>query len=145
MIVSIAIAQALRGRLHATNLNLNQRFTARTVHKCVYIIVHNCSSHYTCTVFQKLPPLACYNFKKCEPILIFLAEILRGATTFSKLGVQLLDLGYYTEQNTDGIPSFVHCSLQVRKKLGWSVQILGGSGPPPNPPVDAPLEILQIK
>jgi len=50
-----------------------------------------------------------------------------GATTFSKLGVQCLGLGYCTEQNTDGIglPSFVHCSLQLRKKLGWYVQILG--------------------
>ena len=53
----------------------------------------------------------------------------RGATTFSKLGVQCLGLGYCTEQNTDDIPSFVHCSLQLRKKLGWSVQILGRSGP----------------
>jgi len=35
----------------------------------------------------------------------------RGATTFSKLGVQFLGLGYCTEQNTDGIPSFVHCSV----------------------------------
>jgi len=35
----------------------------------------------------------------------------RGATTFSKFGVQFLGIGYYTEQNMDGIPSFVHCSL----------------------------------
>jgi len=63
----------------------------------------------------------------------------RGATTFSKLGVQFLGLGYYTEQNTDGIPSFVHCSLQLRKKLGWSVQILGGPDPPTSPVV-APLQ-----
>jgi len=63
---------------------------------------------------------------------------IRGATTFSKLGVQFLGLGYCTEQNADGIPSFVQCSLQLRKKLGWSVQILGGSGPP-RPPVVAPL------
>jgi len=57
----------------------------------------------------------------------------RGATTFSKLGVQFLGLGYCTEQNTDGIPSFVHCSLQLRKKLGWSVQILGGGVRTPQP------------
>ena len=51
----------------------------------------------------------------------------RGATTFSKLGVQFLGLGYCTEQNTDGIPSFVHCRLLRdgnhtlhQKKLGWS-------------------------
>jgi len=58
----------------------------------------------------------------------------RGATTFSKLGVQCLGLGYCTEQNMDGIPSFVHCSLQLRKKLGWSVQFFffgGGSAPRP--------------
>jgi len=34
----------------------------------------------------------------------------RGATTFSKLGVHFLGLGYCTEQNADGIPSFMHCS-----------------------------------
>ena len=52
-----------------------------------------------------------------------------------KVGVvQFLGLGYYTEQNTDGIPSFVHCSLQLRKKFGWSVQILGGPDPPPRSP-----------
>jgi len=28
-----------------------------------------------------------------------------------KVGVQFLGLGYYTEQNMDGIPSFVHCSV----------------------------------
>jgi len=32
-------------------------------------------------------------------------------TMFSKLGVQFLGLGYYTEQNVDGIASFVHCSV----------------------------------
>jgi len=46
--IVLAIAQAIHGRLHATNLNLNQQFTARTVHKCVHIIVHNCSSHIHC-------------------------------------------------------------------------------------------------
>ena len=35
----------------------------------------------------------------------------RGATTFSKLGVQCLGVGYCTEQNADGIPSFMHYSL----------------------------------
>ena len=39
------------------------------------------------------------------------SEAGRRATTFSKLGVQFLGVGYCTEQNTDGIPSFVHCSL----------------------------------
>ena len=52
-----------------------------------------------------------------------------------KVGVQFLGLGYCTEQNADGIPSFVHCSLQLHKKLGWSVQFffLGGVGPPRPP------------
>jgi len=36
---------------------------------------------------------------------------IRGATTFSKLAVQFLGLGYCTEQNTDGIPSFVDCCV----------------------------------
>ena len=36
----------------------------------------------------------------------------RGALTFSKLGgVQCLGVRYCVEQNTDGIPSFVHCRL----------------------------------
>ena len=48
---------------------------------------------------------------------------------FQSWGIQFLGLGYCTEQNTDGTPSFVHCSLQLRKKLGWSVQILGGPDP----------------
>jgi len=62
-----------------------------------------------------------------------------------KVGVvQFLGLGYYTEQNTDGIPSFVHCSLQLRKKLEWSVQILGVRTPTPNPVVVAPLVTLTL-
>ena len=43
---------------------------------------------------------------------------------------QSINLAYYTKQNTDGIPSFVQRSLQLRKKLGWSVQVLGGPDPP---------------
>ena len=42
---------------------------------------------------------------------ICMLNISSGATTFSKLGFQFLGLGYYTEQNMDGIPSFVHCSV----------------------------------
>ena len=59
----------------------------------------------------------------------------RGATTFSKLGVQFLDLGYCTEQNTDGIPSFVHCSLlrngkhTLHQKVGVVRPIFWGEGP----------------
>jgi len=30
---------------------------------------------------------------------------------FQSWGVQFLGLGYYTEQNMDGIPNFVHCSV----------------------------------
>jgi len=65
----------------ATNLNLNKRFIARTVHKCMHIIVHNCSSHIHC-VSKNVPPLACYNFDTYEPILIFfvLLRALPGKT-----------------------------------------------------------------
>jgi len=58
----------------------------------------------------------------------------RGATTFSKLGVQFLSLGYCTEQNTDGI-SFVHRSLLRngnhtlhQKSLGGPSNFFGGGG-----------------
>jgi len=71
--------------------------------------------------------------------------IVRGATTFSKLGVQFLGLCYYTEQSTDNIPSFMHCSLQLRKKLGWSVQILGVQTPPPTPQWLRPCLLLQTE
>ena len=61
----------------------------------------------------------------------------RGATTFSKLGVQFL--GYCTEQNTDGIPSFVHCSLlrngnhTLHQKSWGCPSKFGGPDPPPPP------------
>jgi len=61
--------------------------------------------------------------------------IYRGATTFSKLGVQFIGLGYCTEQNTDGIPSFVHCSLLRngnhtihQKSWGGPFKFFWGSG-----------------
>jgi len=49
----------------------------------------------------------------------------QGRNHVFNVGGPILGLGYCTEQNTDDIPSFVHCSLQLRKKLGWSVQIWG--------------------
>ena len=61
------------------------------------------------------------------------------SATFSKLGaweVQFLGLGYYAEQNMDGIPSFVHCSVlrngnhTLRQKVGVVRPNFGGSGPP---------------
>ena len=69
--------------------------------------------------------------------------LLRGATTFSKLGVQFLGLGYCAEQNTDGIPSFVDCSLlrsgnHTLHQKSWggpSNFFLGGGGfRTPRPP-----------
>jgi len=64
---------------------------------------------------------------------------------FSKLGVEFLGLGYCTEQNTDGIPSFVHCGLlrngnhSLHKELGVARPNFVGSGPgPPDPSVVAP-------
>jgi len=64
----------------------------------------------------------------------------RGATTFSKLGVQFLGLGYYTEQNTDGIPSFVHCNVlrngnHTLHQESWGGPTkFWGSRPPPRLP-----------
>jgi len=49
---------------------------------------------------------------------------------FQSWGVQFLGLGYCTEQKTDGIPQF---RALLRKKLGRSVQLLGGPDPT-NPP-----------
>jgi len=78
----------------------------------------------------------------------------RGATTFSKLGVQFLCLCYCTEQNTDGMPSFVDCSLlrngkhTLHKKVGVVRPIFffgGGDSDLPTPPVVAPLHPQQIK
>jgi len=75
----------------------------------------------------------------------------RGATTFSKLGVQFLGLGYCTEQNTDGIPSFVDCSLlrngnhTLHQKVRGSPSIFffwGGGSDPPLPP--APLVVAPL-
>jgi len=72
----------------------------------------------------------------------------RGATTFAKLGVQFLGLGYCTEQNTDGIPSFVDCSLlrngnhTLHQKVGVVRPNFGGPDPP-EPPVVAPLNTIQ--
>ena len=62
--------------------------------------------------------------------------LYRGATTFSKLGVQFLGLRYCTEQNTDGIPIFVDCSLlrncnhTLRQKSWGGPSKFWGSGPP---------------
>jgi len=65
---------------------------------------------------------------------------IRGATTFSKLGVQWLGVGYCTEQNTDGIPSFVHCRLlcngnHTLHQKSWggpsNFFFFGGGGPDP--------------
>jgi len=69
----------------------------------------------------------------------------RGATTFAKLGVQFLGLGYCTEQNTDGILSFVDCSLlcngnhTLHQKSWGGPSKFWGSGPP-NLPSDCALE-----
>ena len=79
---------------------------------------------------------------------------VRCATTFSKLGVEFLGLGYYTEQNTDGIPSFVHCSLLRKsnhtlhqKSWGGPSNFLGEGGPNPRPPppVVAPLARVRVR
>jgi len=59
---------------------------------------------------------------------------------FQSWGVQFLGLGYCTEQNTEGIPSFVDCSLLRNgitlfiKKVGVVRPNFGGSVPPPSGP-----------
>jgi len=53
---------------------------------------------------------------------------LQGRNHVFTLGVQFLGLGHCTEQNTDGIPSFVHC--YVKTWGGPSNFFLGVSGPP---------------
>ena len=79
----------------------------------------------------------------------------RGATTFSKLGVQFLGLGYCTEQKADGIPSFVHCSLLRngnhtfhQKRWGGPSIFFGGERVrtpfPLSPPVVAPLQVGRL-
>ena len=69
----------------------------------------------------------------------------QGRNHVFNVGVQFVGLGYYTEQNTDGIPSFVDCSLLRngihnlhQKSWGGPSNFFGGSGPP-DPPVVAPL------
>jgi len=67
---------------------------------------------------------------------------------FQSSGVQFLGLSYCTEQNTDGIPSFVHSSLLrngnhiLHQKVGVVRPIFffwGGADPLPDPQVVAPL------
>jgi len=79
---------------------------------------------------------------------MFLTTV-RGATTFSKLeGVQFLGLGYCTEQNTDGIPSFVYCSLlrngnHTLHQKSWGGPSKFWGSRTPDPPVVAPLDHCQ--
>ena len=84
--------------------------------------------------------LMCVEVIVCNMQCRFL-DTIRGATTFSKLGVQFLGLGYCTEQNTDGIPSFVHCSLLRngnhtlhQKSWGGPSKFFFGGGPDPLTP-----------
>ena len=55
---------------------------------------------------------------------------------FQSWGVQFRGLGYCTEQNTDGIPSFMHCSLlrngnhTLHRKSWGGPSKFWGSGPP---------------
>jgi len=72
------------------------------------------------------------------PVLWMTSRVSRGATTFSKLGVQFLGLGYYTE-HMDGIPSFVHCSVLRNGNHTLHQESWGGpskffGGPDPQPP-----------
>jgi len=85
---------------------------------------------------------------------VFLFEVVfgkyahRGAATFSKLGVQFLGLGYYypSTEKLDRSAQFgavgyiitVYLSKSYVKSSG-SVQILGRSRPPTEPPLVAPM------
>jgi len=70
-----------------------------------------------------------------EKLLIGFREQGRNHV-FKVGGVQFLGLGYCTEQNTDGIPSFVHCSLlrngnhTLHQKSWGGTSKFWGSGPP---------------
>ena len=72
---------------------------------------------------------------------LFLSQLGPGAQPrFQSWGVQFLGLGYCTEQNTDGIPSFVHCSLLRnvnhtlhQKSWGGPSKFWGGPDPRPSP------------
>jgi len=66
-----------------------------------------------------------------DNVLIRFARLQGRNHVFKVGGLQFLGLGYYTKQNTDDIPSFVHCSLQLRKTLGVVRPNFGGSGPSP--------------
>jgi len=83
-----------------------------------------------------------------------MTDITRDATTFSKLGVQFLGLGYCAEQNTDGIcpvsctaVCYVTVITLFIKKVGVVRSIFffgGGRGPDPRTPVVAPLDITDV-
>ena len=73
-------------------------------------------------------------------------ELTQGRNHVVNVGVQFLALGYCTEQNTDGIPSFVHCSLLpngnhilIQKSWGGPSKFWGSR--PPSPPSGCALEL----
>jgi len=73
---------------------------------------------------------------------------VQGHSNVFKVGVQFLGLGYCTQQNTDGIPSFVDCSLLRngnhtfhQKSWGGPSNFFGGSGHP-RPPSGCALDCV---
>jgi len=64
------------------------------------------------------------------------AKFAGAQPRFQSRGVQFLGLGYCTKQNTDGIPSFVDCSLlrngnRTHRQKSWGgPSKCWGSGPP---------------
>jgi len=64
------------------------------------------------------------------------ATVTGAQPRFQSWGVQFLGLGYYTEQNMDGIPNFVHCSVLRNGNHTLCQESWGGpskfwgSGPP---------------
>jgi len=121
----------LSKQAHCTQMSTDTRYKLRSE----LMLVHSIDSHRGPTSNSRShTPYA-------PAVLTAVSTIfnLQGRNHVFKVGVQFLGLGYCTEQNTDGIPSFVHCSLQLHKKLGWSVQIFLEVSGPPRPPVVAPL------
>ena len=122
------------------NSGLIQYFnlTKRTA-ECSYSTSHKTTTNLI-TQFTSSP----LSLKMKKPVFIqnqnyTAIHSFRGATTFSKLGVQFLGLGYYypsTEKNRQVYPvwcSRLHNHTLFIKKLckSWgSIQILGRYGPP---------------
>ena len=86
---------------------------------------------------------------QCHPVHLVPASLIMRQTVYQErnhvfkvgVGVQCLGVGYCTEQNADGIPSFVHCRLLRngnhtlhQKSWGGPPKFFFGGWVPPTPP-----------